>query len=425
MTKIFFSNKKKFSIFVFITLILSFFLGFFLRENAAGGGPLDLSHEWKNYLLLKENFFNFLFSEKFYAGRIPIFQFIISFFDFYIHDQRKYVEIVFLFGTAVPVLFFISIHKNFKNIEIDKKLLIAGLIFLSPYFRTSSFWGLQENLSYIFLLISIIFFNNYSKDFFYNFLSLFFSILSFYADQKFIIFPLFYYFLIINNSKFTYERVFATVFCLLCAIPALIILYYWKGPTAYWLNSKFYFNFFNFFNFVQIVTIYTFPLVLIKIIKNNFKIFYHTREKNFFFYSLLVFISYFFLVLFFENINYKAGGGWLQKLFLLFYSKNIIFSYFFYILLTILCFIINYIYLRISNINIFSSLILFYFVLSSSFINPLFQEYYDPLFLIVMIFFINNKDFEKFNYKNIIFINVYYLFFLIISILYYLNYRIY
>ena len=39
---------------------------------------------------------------------------------------------------------------------------------------------------------------------------------------------------------------------------------------------------YDFFNFVQIVTIYTFPLVLIKIIKNNFKIFYHTREKIFF-----------------------------------------------------------------------------------------------------------------------------------------------
>jgi hypothetical protein len=425
MIKNFFLKKNNVSIFFFAILILSFFLGFFLRENAAGGGPLDSGHEWKNYQLLKENFFNFLFSEKFYAGRMPLFQFIISFFDFYIYDQKKYIEIIFLFGLIVPILFFIAVTKYYNHIGIDKRLLITGLIFLSPYFRTSSFWGLQENLSYIFLLLSIIFFNNYEKNFYHNFLSLCFSILSFYADQKFIIFPIFFYFLLITNNKSINQKIFITLFCLLSAIPALIVLYYWKGPTAYWLNDKFYLNFFNFFNFIQIISIYTFPLVLIKIISKKFKFISSIRDCKVFFYSFIIFICFFFFVLIFEDIHYKAGGGWLQKLFLLFYIKNNVFAYLFYILLTIICFIINYIYLKTSNISFFTSLILFYLALSSAFINPLFQEYYDPLFLIVMIFFINIKDFEKIDYKNLIFINVYYFLFLTFSILYYLNYRIY
>ena len=51
--------KNRVSFFLFLVILLSFFLGFFLNENSAGGGPLDFKAEWKNHLLLKENIFAF------------------------------------------------------------------------------------------------------------------------------------------------------------------------------------------------------------------------------------------------------------------------------------------------------------------------------------------------------------------------------
>ena len=75
------SNYEKYlSIIILFATIVSFFIGFLLRENSAGGGLIDLSHEWHNYLLLKQDILGFLYGN-YEASRFPLFHILsYSFF---------------------------------------------------------------------------------------------------------------------------------------------------------------------------------------------------------------------------------------------------------------------------------------------------------------------------------------------------------
>ena len=68
-------NKHLLIYSIFFLSLISFFIGFELRENSAGGGVIDLKHEWHNYNLLKENKLGFLFGN-YEASRFPFFHII-------------------------------------------------------------------------------------------------------------------------------------------------------------------------------------------------------------------------------------------------------------------------------------------------------------------------------------------------------------
>ena len=142
-------SKDKISIFIFTLIFTSFIIGFFLRENSAGGGPIDLEHEWHNFKLLKENFLNFL-NIDYEASRFPLYHYLNIKINHYIFDKKDFINSFFLYSFLVPIFFYLALRYNFKNIPKYKIYLIVSLIFLSPFFRTSSYWGLQENLAYIF-----------------------------------------------------------------------------------------------------------------------------------------------------------------------------------------------------------------------------------------------------------------------------------
>ena len=67
-------SKDKISIYILTLIFTSFIIGFFLRENSAGGGPIDLEHEWNNFKLLKENFLYFL-NIDYEASRLPLYHY--------------------------------------------------------------------------------------------------------------------------------------------------------------------------------------------------------------------------------------------------------------------------------------------------------------------------------------------------------------
>ena len=80
-------------------------------------------------------------------------------------------------------------------------ILISATICLSPYFRTSSFWGLEENYGIICLLLTFLFLSQFLsndnlswKNYHQLFLTAFFSSLCLYFDQKLVIIPLICFF---------------------------------------------------------------------------------------------------------------------------------------------------------------------------------------------------------------------------------------
>ena len=107
---------------------------------------------------------------------------------------------------------------------------------LSPYFRTSAFWGLGENYGLVCLLSAYLIYSkidteNLKKDSFDNYLLIlllcFFSSLCVYFDQKLVFIPALCLFHLLNaniNHRLKYSSIF---FFVIMALPFLYLIYLW------------------------------------------------------------------------------------------------------------------------------------------------------------------------------------------------------
>ena len=108
------SNYEKYlSIIIFFATIISFFIGFLLRENSAGGGLIDLSHEWHNYLLLKQNILGFLYGN-YEASRFPLFHILNIYINPFINEQTDFINYFFIYSFILIFLFYYNLKKIFK-----------------------------------------------------------------------------------------------------------------------------------------------------------------------------------------------------------------------------------------------------------------------------------------------------------------------
>jgi len=263
-------HKENFiSIIIFLSILTSFFVGFFLDENAAGGGPLDLGHQWKNHLLLKNDIWSFLHNQKYYESHLPTFAILLIKAFPFIDSPFSFRLCVFFFSLILIIVFYLNLKKKFSKQGIWLPYLILNLLILSPYFRTSSFWGLQENLAYIFFLI-VFYLDSFLNFRLKPFIVLLFSILCFYADQKFFFVSVIYYFKYLNYKEIlSSSNLVISIFSFILLLPSLIIFYHWKGLTPYWTIpetnafARFSLNINGIFNSFQILAIYFFPILLI------------------------------------------------------------------------------------------------------------------------------------------------------------------
>jgi hypothetical protein len=416
-------NNYKFY-FIFISLsFLTYIVGFFLRENSAGGGKIDLVYEWNNHLLLRDNLLNFIYYPLIYDGaRIPLYQILSILINPFTDNILSYVNYFFLYSFLIPLLFFLCIKKKYKDFSLHQLLLLTSVIFFSPYFRTSSYWGLQENLAYVFLLSSYLI---YKENLFFkeNKIRIFFlaltSCLAFYSDQKFIFLSFYYFFDLIKiyeikkwKLELDYFYIFIIFFIL--AIPALYIFYKWEGIVPPELHKRLKtFNYFSFINFFQVFSFYIAPFLLLQ--KNFFRKFLQfVIKKKFAIFLYFYFFSLFFI--FFDS-NFLAGGGWLHKLYIIFsYNKLSIIAYH---LLSFLLFLLSYYFLNLIKNDKKNYIIIFILLLIALFSNPFFQEYFDPLIFILIILFFNKKNFLKVRSFNIFILYLFYSFLLLFSVIYY------
>ena len=68
-----------------------------------------------------------------------------------------------LICSFLPLIFFLILKRKFK-FEKEFLFYLSLLIFLSPYFRTSSIWLLGDNLSLIFISLSILLFLKFQDE---------------------------------------------------------------------------------------------------------------------------------------------------------------------------------------------------------------------------------------------------------------------
>ncbi len=156
---------------ILVITLLSFFIGFILRENSAGGGLIDFKHEWHNYNLLKNDNLAFLFGN-YEASRFPLFHFLNIKLNPFINSQKDFLFSFFIYSFFLIFIYYYCLSIVFKNHKKNLLFILLSILLLSPYFRTSSFWGLQENLAYIFFLACFALYeSNQKKKFIILFLS--------------------------------------------------------------------------------------------------------------------------------------------------------------------------------------------------------------------------------------------------------------
>ena len=241
------SIYKFFSIFLILFSVIFFFYGFISEENAAGAGGFsgDFSNSWNNLqIFLNNDLLNAINSSgntleektKYISSRPPLIWILNKFLNPFTDNQIDWLRSIFFFSLLVPLLFYYCLKIKFKNTDNYKLILLSSTILFSPYFRTSSYWGLEENYGIICILISYIFLHIYYKEkklssvkFFKLFGVGLASSLCVYFDQKLVIIPLFIYLKIFFSNEKKILKFTLTFFYLILAIPFLYLIVLWKN----------------------------------------------------------------------------------------------------------------------------------------------------------------------------------------------------
>ena len=154
-------EKNKFNYFLILIILFSYFFGFYIREISNGAGHIDLElHIWIVILDFKQNYLDTLKNYQSYdEATFPFFHSFQSFFNL---TSNNYL---YCFNNTILNLFIIIIFYQFlklKKIKFDNEFsiyLIPLILLISPWFRSSSYWGMTENFAFFFLIPSLFLLN--------------------------------------------------------------------------------------------------------------------------------------------------------------------------------------------------------------------------------------------------------------------------
>ena len=153
------SEKLILSFLIFLS-IASYFVGYFLKENSAGGGEADFKFVWQNlqtfdnYSLFEAIKLTGVADDKiFQSTRTPGFYILNKLLNPFIDNKANFKISIFIISIIVPIILFYTLKIKFKNVKTIYLLSVCSIIFLSPYFRTSAIWGLEENFGILSIVL--------------------------------------------------------------------------------------------------------------------------------------------------------------------------------------------------------------------------------------------------------------------------------
>ena len=404
-------------IFLLIFLYISVLLGFILNENSSGGAFLDYVNQKQITGFFANNFlFTFLNYDDYTTRHSPVLLIALSFFERVQLDDYLIRLIYFHICLILPISFFYILKLKFKDqqLEIKYLLILVGLIFLSPIFRSLSVWPDSRLIGLTFFTTSILFFLKFieKKKTSFIFLNIIFYTISSYFSPNFAVFSIYFvykYFRFLGISSLKFYIII--IFNLLLAFPALyyvliLDINFFNKSAAIGLGGSDKIFFTNIFNQIliipSIIFFYFLPFYSTKILGIKKLINY----KNFIITLIIFILSLFY----FDYKPEYSGGGIIFKLSDYFFSNNILFFIFSFISIM---FVLGIISEKIDNL-----LILFLLFISNPQIT-IYHKYYDPL-LIVMFFslFMLNVRLEYLkNFKKVLILYLYFFGFLLANIL--------
>ena len=144
------NNKKNLDKFFNIIIFIPFFsyiLGFYLDENSAGMGEFAADSIWikSNINIFYKMTLDAIFHPDLFGNRPPLIYILNKLFNPFFSDFEKYRLLVFLMSLLGPIIFYKFLLIKFYSVDKKILFLLASIIYLSPYYRTSGFWALNEN----------------------------------------------------------------------------------------------------------------------------------------------------------------------------------------------------------------------------------------------------------------------------------------
>ena len=404
-------NKKNFNfsklfLFYFI-LYLTLLLSLFFQENTTGGAAYDFKIISKVII----NFANDLKNsyKDFYYLSISHFPYYYIFLSFFYNDYFNFllIKIVILhLSLFLPFVFFKIIKLKYDGIN-NYLILIPGIFFLSPSFRTSAAWGFNDNIALIFFSLSIFYFIKFfntkiiKKKNIFLILNIFFLALASYVRQYYAIFIVFYLYKIYQQKQFRILLLYI-FFAIIFSLQAII--------DTFVNNFTYSFNFIqvniinSFLIFLTIFIIYLIPIYFEK--KNILNLIKFYKENK------IILLILFFIVIFSyyffdygrvdENTLLNYGGGYVYNVLNILKLKYLFFpaAYISFLI------IFHFTYLNFKN-NFLITIILTVFIP----LPVLYQKYFDPLSLILIFCLYENNLINNFinNLKtNIKFLYLYF-----------------
>ena len=397
---------------IFILLYLSLIVGFYFNEDSTGGAFLDYRGQKGVSEAFAINFNNtFLNYDNFATRHSPVLIVFLSFFE-KINLSDNLIRIIHLHILLVlPFIFYLILIEKFKYIEKKYLLLIVGLVFLSPTFRSLSIWPDSRLLGLSIFSLSILFYLFFlrSNQLKYCFFNIIFCAFSAYISPNFSVFSIyFFYFFCKKYGYFSRELIYIILTNILLSLPALYYLFVldvnFLTKTAAITEKKNLIFFNNIANQIliipSIIFFYFLPFVLTNILNLNFK---NITSKIII--SLLIFIIC--LIYFDYKFSYTGGGIFFKTSYYLF-ENNYLFYLMSYISLLFLFLILS---------NKFDNYLIFLLILLSNPQISIYHKYYDP-FLIIILFSLVNIDIDIkkiMKFKTNVFIYLYFTMFLIIG----------
>jgi len=425
-----------YNIIIFIPFI-SFIFGFYHDEFSAGTGEGGGDSQWirENIKIFIENdLLTAIFHPDLFGNRTPLIYVLNKLINPFFYDFEKYRLSVFILSILGPIFLYQLLKLKFYNVDRKILLLISSIVYLSPYYRTSAYWGLNENYGIITTVLSFLFlikFLKFEKKRNINtFGIILFSSLTIYFDQKFLIVPLICFVnMILSRNHLNFKITISLIYGIL-ALPYLYLFYKWGGivpPATQLSNPKtitsvsdldtIYYIHIGYAS--TLIAFYLLPIMLftgkLTFIINNLKKLISRKSNYLFFFLILCFFIY--LIDFdFEKYTVQdhwVGLGIIHKLTQLLFEQIIlqeIITYIFFLL----SFVVLLYFINLSRLD---ALYIGYFLLISLFLWPLIQEYFDPIILIISLSLFNSvKHFTK---LNSLFLFLYTATFLIIANIYY------
>jgi len=415
-------NKSSFLKITAITSIsVSFFLGYIFRENSTGGGPEFYKLSWPIIQSFKENF---LYTIKnygiFHDYTIPFSHIINAYLNPFSDVITNFQLSITIISFITFLIFALAVKRIFSSINFIDILLTSSVFLLLPFFRTSAFWGKNENYGWLFLILALYFFSKIKKDMHNNskhveILNIIFfcftSACALYARQALAFLPISYFLYLFFNKANKKIIITSVISFSIFAIPSLLLIMIWgnvfdiknQGSGSFfgwWINFSHIFK--NFPILLSFWGFYLLPFLFIELLNSNLKFIFNNYFKSFLF-SLITFI-------FLLNMNfldylgeYTIAGGAILKVNYLIEKNN-------FLLLLVFSSIGFSILVRLfkenprNNATILLPILVIY-----GFPNLLYQEYFEPLILIIFFLALDTdmqkKYFNKISLSNFVFIS--------------------